>query len=259
MKDLLGGKGAGLAEMSRIGLNVPAGFTISTEVCEMYGKTTSTDQAAAAGTAAETKGGGGGGVSTADQVMAPVWEEVDKGIQFIEQTMRAKLRRRRRLSVKEGNNRSSRRLRRRDAPPCVRALGSCGVDAGHDGHGAEPGDERRGAGRHGQGATPREHQVRLRRLPPPAGYGKGSWWSEGSQKGGLGWLVGLRGRAGGGEIEGSRRGFITFITWCTPPPLLAHLHDPRFIMRITTPKTTIDIDAPVSSPPPTLEASISIL
>ena len=88
MKDLLGGKGAGLAEMSRIGLNVPAGFTISTEVCEMYGKTTSTDQAAAAaGTAAETKGGGGGGVSTADQVMAPVWEEVDKGIQFIEQTM----------------------------------------------------------------------------------------------------------------------------------------------------------------------------
>jgi pyruvate,orthophosphate dikinase len=33
MKDLLGGKGAGLAEMDRIGLPVPAGFTISTGVC----------------------------------------------------------------------------------------------------------------------------------------------------------------------------------------------------------------------------------
>src|SRR5882672_149533 len=33
MKDLLGGKGAGLAEMARIGLPVPAGFTISTGVC----------------------------------------------------------------------------------------------------------------------------------------------------------------------------------------------------------------------------------
>ena len=31
MKDLLGGKGAGLAEMTRIGLPVPAGFTITTE------------------------------------------------------------------------------------------------------------------------------------------------------------------------------------------------------------------------------------
>lgn len=33
---LLGGKGANLAEMSRIGLPVPAGFTISTEVCTYY-------------------------------------------------------------------------------------------------------------------------------------------------------------------------------------------------------------------------------
>jgi len=32
-KDLLGGKGAGLAEMTRIGLPVPAGFTITTEAC----------------------------------------------------------------------------------------------------------------------------------------------------------------------------------------------------------------------------------
>ncbi|MDA0587400.1 MAG: pyruvate, phosphate dikinase [Planctomycetota bacterium] len=36
MKELLGGKGANLAEMSRIGLPVPAGFTITTEVCNLF-------------------------------------------------------------------------------------------------------------------------------------------------------------------------------------------------------------------------------
>ena len=36
MKELLGGKGANLSEMSRIGLPVPAGFTITTEVCIHY-------------------------------------------------------------------------------------------------------------------------------------------------------------------------------------------------------------------------------
>jgi len=36
MKELLGGKGANLAEMSSIGLPVPAGFTISTEACHYY-------------------------------------------------------------------------------------------------------------------------------------------------------------------------------------------------------------------------------
>src|SRR5580658_5720383 len=36
MKDILGGKGSGLAEMSRIGAPVPPGFTISTEVCNLY-------------------------------------------------------------------------------------------------------------------------------------------------------------------------------------------------------------------------------
>src|SRR6266403_3563506 len=35
-KELLGGKGANLAEMCRIGLPVPAGFTITTEVCAAY-------------------------------------------------------------------------------------------------------------------------------------------------------------------------------------------------------------------------------
>jgi len=36
MKNLLGGKGANLAEMNRIGVPVPPGFTITTEVCTMY-------------------------------------------------------------------------------------------------------------------------------------------------------------------------------------------------------------------------------
>ena len=36
MRALLGGKGAGLAEMTRIGLPVPPGFTITTEVCTYY-------------------------------------------------------------------------------------------------------------------------------------------------------------------------------------------------------------------------------
>ena len=36
MKALLGGKGANLAEMSNLGLPVPPGFTISTEVCTWF-------------------------------------------------------------------------------------------------------------------------------------------------------------------------------------------------------------------------------
>jgi pyruvate,orthophosphate dikinase len=36
MKDVLGGKGAGLAEMSRAGVPVPPGFTISTEACRVF-------------------------------------------------------------------------------------------------------------------------------------------------------------------------------------------------------------------------------
>src|SRR5690606_22940452 len=36
MKELLGGKGANLAEMTRLGLPVPPGFTISTEVCTAF-------------------------------------------------------------------------------------------------------------------------------------------------------------------------------------------------------------------------------
>src|SRR5512135_2083294 len=36
MRNLLGGKGAGLAEMCNLGLPVPPGFTITTEVCTYY-------------------------------------------------------------------------------------------------------------------------------------------------------------------------------------------------------------------------------
>ena len=36
MKDLLGGKGAGLAQMSLTGVPVPPGFTIVTDVCNVF-------------------------------------------------------------------------------------------------------------------------------------------------------------------------------------------------------------------------------
>src|SRR4249920_3240136 len=36
MRDLLGGKGAGLAEMTNAGLPVPSGFTITTAACNDY-------------------------------------------------------------------------------------------------------------------------------------------------------------------------------------------------------------------------------
>ena len=39
MKDELGGKGAGLAEMTNAGLPVPPGFTIQTEACREYMRT----------------------------------------------------------------------------------------------------------------------------------------------------------------------------------------------------------------------------
>src|SRR5258705_13910050 len=36
MRDLLGGKGAGLAEMTNAGVPVPPGFTITTDICRWY-------------------------------------------------------------------------------------------------------------------------------------------------------------------------------------------------------------------------------
>ena len=38
MKNLLGGKGANLAEMASLGIDVPPGFTVSTEACVYYFK-----------------------------------------------------------------------------------------------------------------------------------------------------------------------------------------------------------------------------
>ena len=35
-KEILGGKGANLAQMAKLGLPVPPGFTISTKVCEYF-------------------------------------------------------------------------------------------------------------------------------------------------------------------------------------------------------------------------------
>ena len=35
-KEILGGKGANLAEMARLGLPVPPGFTISTQMCKIF-------------------------------------------------------------------------------------------------------------------------------------------------------------------------------------------------------------------------------
>jgi pyruvate,orthophosphate dikinase len=44
MKDVLGGKGAGLAEMTNAGLPVPPGFTIQTEACREYMRTATTSK-----------------------------------------------------------------------------------------------------------------------------------------------------------------------------------------------------------------------
>ena len=44
MKDVLGGKGAGLAEMTNAALPVPPGFTIQTEACREYMKTGTTSK-----------------------------------------------------------------------------------------------------------------------------------------------------------------------------------------------------------------------
>ena len=58
-RDLLGGKGAGLAEMTQLGLPVPPGFTITTEICR-----------------AAMKDG---------EVPADLWPEVDKAVARLEE------------------------------------------------------------------------------------------------------------------------------------------------------------------------------
>jgi len=64
---LLGGKGGNLAEMAALGLNIPPGFTLTTEVCSEY---------CASGSA-----------NTASSLSPAIWEETFKGLQFIEKVM----------------------------------------------------------------------------------------------------------------------------------------------------------------------------
>ena len=66
MKTLLGGEGANLAEMNRIGLSVPAGFTVTTETC-----------------AAFHENGG--------ELPAGCWDEMLEGLAFVEKCMGKKL------------------------------------------------------------------------------------------------------------------------------------------------------------------------
>ncbi len=66
MKNLLGGKGANLAEMNLIGVPVPAGFTITTEVCTVY-----------------TQKG-------RDAAVAMIKEQVEAGVKNVETVMNAK-------------------------------------------------------------------------------------------------------------------------------------------------------------------------
>ncbi len=66
MKDILGGKGAGLAEMCRAGLPVPAGFTIATQVCNIY-------------------------FDNKKQIPAEIHTEIDKALVKLEKTMGQKL------------------------------------------------------------------------------------------------------------------------------------------------------------------------
>ena len=63
MKNLLGGKGANLAEMCRLGITVPSGFTISTEACTDF-----TDKGK-------------------DAALALIEAEVLQGVAYIEQEM----------------------------------------------------------------------------------------------------------------------------------------------------------------------------
>nr|QFR35800.1 pyruvate orthophosphate dikinase [Garnotia stricta var. longiseta] len=66
MKELLGGKGANLAEMSSIGLSVPPGFTVSTEACQQY-------------------------QMSGYAFPSGLWDEIIEGLQWVEEYMNAKL------------------------------------------------------------------------------------------------------------------------------------------------------------------------
>src|SRR3982751_2491272 len=66
MRDLLGGKGAGLAEMTNAKLPVPPGFTITTEACNAY-------------------------FAAKEKLPAGLWEQVEKALATVERASMKKL------------------------------------------------------------------------------------------------------------------------------------------------------------------------
>src|SRR5256714_5970439 len=66
MRDLLGGKGAGLAEMTNAGLPVPAGFTITTAACNAY-------------------------FASGKKLPPGLWDQVEKALATIERSTKKKL------------------------------------------------------------------------------------------------------------------------------------------------------------------------
>ena len=121
MKNLLGGKGANLAEMSSLGLPVPPGFTVTTEACVHY-------------------------YSNGQQYPDGLHDQVAAGL----------------AKVEVGGRQDLRRCRQSAAG--VGALGCTRVHAGDDGHGPEPGPERRDG--RGSGRPVGRPPLRLRQLPP---------------------------------------------------------------------------------------------
>ena len=77
MKDLLGGKGAGLAEMTLAGLPTPPGFTITTEACNDY-------------------------FANGKQLPAGLWDDVLDAMHEVERAVRQGLRRRREPAARLG-------------------------------------------------------------------------------------------------------------------------------------------------------------
>ena len=100
MKNLLGGKGANLAEMASIGLPVPPGFTLTTEVCTAF-------------------------YTNRQQYPAGLQQEVEC------------------RAGTSGKGGGTQVRRSEESAARVGALRRPCVDAGHDGHGAEPRPERR--------------------------------------------------------------------------------------------------------------------
>ena len=76
MKNLLGGKGANLAEMNHLGIPVPPGFTITTDVCTHYYKK---DNSLPKGTRTQT---------------VNAVKEIEKTMQFLSRTKKRRLSRR---------------------------------------------------------------------------------------------------------------------------------------------------------------------